>query len=419
MNPQQPNENFWLKPGIRVLCTERDHNNYDCIGTVTAVRKSDDGKWEADVEYGRGITNTMSASYIEEVEPKINAVKPKINAVFEGGGVRAIAHVGAIQATEKKLGISAPDLYGNLAGTSGGAVIASLLACGYDGAGLEKVMRAVDYRRFEDRDWLQDFPLVGAELGLVFEEGMHKGNFLLRWMQDCFAHKMHPGQSQYTFGDLEKEYGKNRLQIIASDITRGQKLVLPRDIEDYEGYSRDTLPVALAVRMSASIPFFFRPIKLKSRLDGNICFIVDGGLLSDYPLDLVNNDHECTLGYRLVSLNSGKRNDIHGVVTMLSALFNTMLTGNDNFYIDENKFRNTIAIETFRTDANGKITETVDSTDFGLGTEQLNLLYNNGITAAEKFLDQAGAALCGPVQKLSLGYSRHQQLGSVKLVQPD
>ena len=344
----------------------------------------------------------------------------KINAVFEGGGVLAIAHVGAIQATEEKLGVSAPDLYGNLAGTSGGAVIAALLACGYNGAELEQIMRAVEYWRFEDRDWLQNFPLVGAALGLVCEEGLYKGDFLLKWMRDCFANKRGTTLPELTFKDLRKPDGTYRLQVIASDITRGQKLVLPRDIVGYEGYDTpDTLSVALAVRMSSSIPFFFNPIKLKSKQDGSTCFIVDGGLLSDYPLDLVNNDHECTLGYRLVGPNKSKNNPISGVVTMLSALFNTMLTGYDNFYIDDSKFRNTITIETFSTHENGDIDKHVEATKFDLTPEDRELLHTNGRTAAKKFLDQAGAALCGPVQKLSLDYSRHQQLGSVQPVQPD
>ncbi|PEO35075.1 patatin-like phospholipase family protein, partial [Bacillus pseudomycoides] len=50
----------------------------------------------------------------------------KIDGVFEGGGVRGIAHVGAICALAKQ-GYECE----RVAGTSAGAIIAALLAAGY------------------------------------------------------------------------------------------------------------------------------------------------------------------------------------------------------------------------------------------------------------------------------------------------
>jgi len=47
----------------------------------------------------------------------------KIDAVFEGGGVKAIGLVGAVAVTEEK-GYQ----FENLAGTSAGAIVASLIA---------------------------------------------------------------------------------------------------------------------------------------------------------------------------------------------------------------------------------------------------------------------------------------------------
>ncbi len=50
----------------------------------------------------------------------------KIDGVFEGGGVRGIAHVGAICALAEK-GYE----WERVAGTSAGSIIAALLAAGY------------------------------------------------------------------------------------------------------------------------------------------------------------------------------------------------------------------------------------------------------------------------------------------------
>ena len=51
------------------------------------------------------------------------------DAVFEGGGVKGIALVGAVAVAEEK-----GYRWANLAGTSAGAIVASLLAAGYTGA---------------------------------------------------------------------------------------------------------------------------------------------------------------------------------------------------------------------------------------------------------------------------------------------
>jgi len=97
-----------------------------------------------------------------------------------------------------------------------------------------------------------------------------------------------------TFGDLvvpgemEDRY-RFRLSVIASDISLGKLLVLPGDIRDYGGRPED-LNVADAVRMSMSIPFFYEPIKLKNRITGDESYIVDGGLLSNYPVWLFDSE---------------------------------------------------------------------------------------------------------------------------------
>lgn len=320
-----------------------------------------------------------------------------INAVFEGGGVRGIGHVGAIQATEEKYDLKAPQLYGNVAGTSAGAVIASLLACDYDGDELETLMRNTNYSCFADNSWEQKMPFIGAVLGIVFEKGMHKGEYLLHWLNARYAKNRGASASEFTFKELKNEDGSYRLQVVASDITRGKMIILPRDIVAYEGYNTpDDLPVALAVRMSASIPFYFDPIKLKLKATGQDCFIVDGGLLSDYPLEIVNNGEQCTLGYRLVGPTDGKPEKIVGPVDMLEALFNTMLTAHDNLYIEDHKFRNTIAIETFGTIGNQPVV--IEGTDFGISPAELNLLHGNGRKAAQKFFSNWNISKCKPIE---------------------
>ncbi len=179
----------------------------------------------------------------------------KIDAVFEGGGVKGNALVGAVALTES-LGF----VFENLAGTSAGAIMASLLSAGYSGNEVKKIFDAIDYRQFKDLSMEGRVPVVGPALSLFLKKGIYAGDFFENWLRGLLKQK-----GVAVFGDLiiteyqnDPRY-KYKLQVIASDITRGKLLVLPKDSVDY-GIDPDKLDVAAAVRMSMSIPYFFKPV---------------------------------------------------------------------------------------------------------------------------------------------------------------
>ena len=93
-----------------------------------------------------------------------------------------------------------------------------------------------------------------------------------------------------TFADLaitdrnlppEQRY---RLVVTVADVTLGQLIRLPWDYERVYGLDPDEQSVADAVRASTAIPFFFRPATLTSA-EGRTSTLVDGGLLSNFPID--------------------------------------------------------------------------------------------------------------------------------------
>src|SRR5258708_29202393 len=183
----------------------------------------------------------------------------KINAVFEGGGVKGTGLVGAIAATE-----AAGYSFGNVAGTSAGAIVASLIAANYSPSNLHQILDDVDYNHFKDAKGLSRIPFIGPALNIFVNEGIYSGQYFENWMRGLLAQK-----GIHTFGDLVLEEYKNdprlkyRLQVIASDITRGRLLVLPGDAIDY-GINPDQLDIARAVRMSMSLPYFYEPVILKT-----------------------------------------------------------------------------------------------------------------------------------------------------------
>jgi NTE family protein len=296
------------------------------------------------------------------------------DAVFEGGGVRGIGLVGALVVAEEK-GYQ----WENMAGTSAGAVVASLLAAGYTATELKAILGELDYTRFEDKSFIDKIPLIGKLISLIFEKGIYEGDYLMNWIRSLLKEK-----GVCTFRDLLlPEYGddnnyKFKLRVIASDLSSRTMLVLPQDIEQY-GVNPKDLDVALAVRMSMSIPFFYEPVRLKDKTTNQDCYIVDGGLLSNFPVWLfdtpgVTNSWP-TFGFKL--FDPGTERKIGGPVSLLKELYSTMIEARDARHIKNVNFARTIAIPVLG----------IGATEFGLSKEKSEALYQSGRQAAERFFD--------------------------------
>ncbi len=267
-----------------------------------------------------------------------------IDAVFEGGGVKALAQVGAIQAIEKL------DIKWNLlGGTSGGAVVASILAAGKSSQGTEKdsekmwrLLTEIGLHSFVDVWYLPRVAFLQKRIyfylplfaHLMFGKGLVSGRKFLTTMERLLQIKEN---KDLRFKDLlnpEYKDGSNKprhtLKMVATDISRGTPVVFPDDLHYYweawdqakKGLIEETLakrsskparlptqkdaqdwwPVAKAVRMSMSIPFFFEPVSMHLNVDedGNILkdrmgqkgqrvLIVDGGVSSNFPIWLFDH----------------------------------------------------------------------------------------------------------------------------------
>jgi NTE family protein len=157
-------------------------------------------------------------------------------------------------------------------------------------------------------------------------------------------------------------------------------LALPQDISDY-GIRPEDLNVALAVRMSMSIPFFFEPISLKNLRTNQVSYIVDGGVLSNFPVWLFDTEGEepewPTFGFKLVEPEESTPHIVRGPISLLTALFSTMMEAHDARYIKDENFVRTIPIPTMG----------VKTTEFNISPERSDALYQSGRQAAEKFFE--------------------------------
>src|SRR5438309_1182275 len=92
-----------------------------------------------------------------------------VDLVFEGGGVRGNALVGALKVLEEHEFKAQ-----NVAGTSAGAIVATALAAGYTADQQLKILSKLDFTQFIDRGWEDHVPLIGGPLSLLKDQGIYE-----------------------------------------------------------------------------------------------------------------------------------------------------------------------------------------------------------------------------------------------------
>lgn len=313
---------------------------------------------------------------------------PRADLVMEGGGVKGMAFVGALDVLAR-----AQYRFPRIAGTSAGAIMGSLVAA-LQHAG-EPLTRLPDIAATLDLPRVTDSSAVGRALGplhgiadavsLLATGGLHEGKYLRDWLTGVLG-----DLGVATFGDLrrtdpgsalppEREYA---LVVVVSDLSDQRMSLLPWDYGHY-GLDPDEQSVADAVGASAAVPYVFRPVRLKTRPEGSAS-LVDGGLLSNYPITVFDHEDRAdarwpTIGIRL----SAREHDpaVHAPVGNLlqatSALVETAVHGIDRRHIDDPD-----AIErTMFVDTSG-----LSALDFDQSPAQIARLVEAGRTAATKHL---------------------------------
>ena len=242
----------------------------------------------------------------------------QFDVVFEGGGAKGSAFVGALTALT-----SAGHTTRRLIGTSAGAITATLLAAGYSpeemlAAVNEKLNAKPRFASFMDHprsgdfsqaqkdasdtmhvldsvhlpaiagrtllNLLLDTPLYPTLFSIVECGGVFGGNAFLLWLIEKLAAKGVAATDTFTTFCDRKQVD---LSVVASDTTDMEMLVLNQR-------TAPEVPIAWAVRMSMSIPMIWREVVWQDawgtyrgrKKTGNV--IVDGGVLSNFPIRLID-----------------------------------------------------------------------------------------------------------------------------------
>src|SRR5438309_924719 len=107
-----------------------------------------------------------------------NESLPAAYAIFEGGGVKGSALVGALAESVRHVNIV------GVGGTSAGAIVAALYAAGHTPQEMQSLMLEMDYRRLAKR------------LFLPKNFGWHSSRYIYEWLRDRISLKV-----KQTLGD--------------------------------------------------------------------------------------------------------------------------------------------------------------------------------------------------------------------------
>ncbi len=351
---------------------------------------------------------------------------PFRNLVFEGGGVKGIAYIGAMQVLGKK------GILNNIVrvgGASAGAINALLFGLGYSTEDTYDILWQLDFRKFEDASW---WPLNVLRTFNRF--GWNKGDFFKEWIGTLIQKKT--GSAHTTFADLSHKRGTSGFR----DIFMIGTNLSTRFSEIYSVEQTPHMPLADAVRISMSIPLFFKAVRDERR-----DVLVDGGVLDNYPVKLFDREryilpeerkaqsfvpeyyrkanttvqgvsspcvyNKQTLGFRLDTKEeiqmfrdhkAPASHAINSFISYASGLIETLLEAQESQHLHSDDWQRTVYIDTLG----------VKTTDFDLSEEKKKELLQSGVTNTELYLTWYDNPKNQPVNRVI--DSRERDLAALK-----
>ena len=203
-----------------------------------------------------------------------NDGRPRIGLALGGGGAKGAAEVGVLKVLEEQ-GIR-PDY---IAGTSIGAIVGGLYACGYSASDLETLFRGQEWLSLiGDRNKDLKSSILEERDGVTYIFGFPVGGTYKKTkVQDSALGALKGNNITLLLDSLTRQY---------DGISTFDSLPIPFrcvavDLKEHEEIVMDSCELELAMRASMSVPGAFKPVRWKGKL------LVDGGMLNNLPVDVV------------------------------------------------------------------------------------------------------------------------------------
>jgi NTE family protein len=226
------------------------------------------------------------------------------NLVFEGAGIRGIAYCGALEELEKRGILQQAD---HIAGTSSGAITATLLCLGYTYNEIFDIVGSTDFGKFNDGGW----GFAGGLYRLKKKMGFYRGDAFREWLEVLIEKKTQ--NKNITFSELAALANSNHgfKKLVVASTSLNHQITLYFSAETYP-----QMRLSDAVRASMAVPLYFepmiidqngKPVTEKEILpEHHIC--VDGGFTANFCIQYFDSknvdgtmNYANTLGVRIDS----------------------------------------------------------------------------------------------------------------------
>lgn len=354
--------------------------------------------------------NTKTIKLVKKVSTNSSSSASKYhfkNLVFEGGGVKGIAYVGALDVLDKEGILKNIE---RVAGTSAGAMVAVLVGLGFSSEELGGILWSINFQNFLDDSW----GYVRDTKRLLNDYGWYKGDYFRNLMASYIKEKT--GDGETTFKQLEDMRNEGRpfrdIYLIGADLSTGYSKV-------FSAKHTPHVKIADAARISMSIPLFFAAVK---GVNGDNHIYVDGGLLDNYAIKIFDQSklvedknnirrteyyekinqalpktksmstateyvyNKETLGFRLdakedihlfLNHDNVPTKDIKTFFTYTKALVTTLIDFQNNVHLHSDDWQRTVYIDTLG----------VSSIDFNISNKTKDELVASGKSYTEAYLE--------------------------------
>nr|QOI90641.1 hypothetical protein HWQ62_00510 [Pyramimonas orientalis virus] len=187
--------------------------------------------------------------------------------VFDGGGIKSLAHCGALKQLER-FGLILDEIM-LLAGTTTGSQLASLLACGYNVNELQDIFTSMPFVKYTNKKTT----IARNTLRLLCSYGMCNGDELENYIDNLIWTKL--GKKKATFRDL---YTK-RFKFLRLSGT----CLSTSTLEYFDVCLTPNMPISKAVRIACCVPLYYSPIKYNNK------YYVDSTVVNHLHIDTFPN----------------------------------------------------------------------------------------------------------------------------------
>ena len=273
----------------------------------------------------------------------------KIAVAASGSGFLAPVHVGGFAAI-----LAAGHEIGPIDSTSGGSVVSAIYAAGMSIDDMKQMALDADFSSF----------LGWSPFSLFTDAAYCNGNNLLAWLTKETGGK--------TFAQVETD-----VNMVATDSISGGKVLLNRK-------TVPDMPLALAARASAAIPFIYAPVDYSGMM------LSDGGTSNNIDMDDLPDGCDLKLGIELTRKVEPMKPGMKTAITLASRIIEVTLAANE---AAQERIGLLESARIARVDVTG-----FDMLNTRMHFSDRNELFNRGFAAVKAVMDSLNLPNCAKSQ---------------------